>query len=154
MGDAEIGNLAGVACSMCWSPIVIEPESIARRPTIASTSSVWPLPWTPAMSDDLAGPHVEVDAVDGHLQPLVADPHVAEAEDDLAGLGRAFRNDELDVAADHQVGQLLAGRGLGVGGAGDAPAAQDDDVVGDLEDLVELVGDEDRRRPGGRRASG
>src|SRR5689334_12778265 len=28
--------------------IVMSPESTARKPTMASTSSVWPLPWTPA----------------------------------------------------------------------------------------------------------
>ena len=66
---------------------------------------------------------------------------------------RPLGDAQLHVATDHQVRELLAGRGLGVGRAGHPAAAQDRDLVRDLEDLVELVGDEDDRRAGLREAA-
>ena len=55
-----------------------------RSPTIASTSSVWPLPWTPAMRDDLARADVERHVLDGDVVAIVADDEVLQAEDDVA----------------------------------------------------------------------
>ena len=94
---------------------MISPESLVRRPVIASTSSVWPLPWTPAMATISPARTSRSTPVDRHLQPVVADLEVPDAEDDLAGLGGALRDDQLDVAPDHQVGQLLARGRLRVG---------------------------------------
>ena len=52
-------------------------------------------------------------------------------------------DDELDVAPDHQRREVLL-VGLGRDPRADDPAAPDDrDPVGDLEDLVQLVADED-----------
>ena len=44
-----------------------------RSPMIASTSSSWPLPATPAMPEDLAGPDLEVDAADDLVAAVVGD---------------------------------------------------------------------------------
>jgi hypothetical protein len=100
--------------------------------------------------DDLARANLQVKALDRHLQAVVTDEEVAQLEHHVAGLRRALGDDQLHVAPDHQVRQLLARRGLGVRGARHAAPAQDDDLVGDLDHLVELVGDEDDRRPGRR----
>ena len=123
--------------------MTISPESADRRPTIASTSSVCPLPWTPASAT--ISP-----ARTSRLTPLTAmwsrssrtwrsvivsitSPGDRRALDDL----------ELHVAADHQVREDLARRVLGLDRAGDASAAEHRDPVRDLQHLVELVGDED-----------
>jgi hypothetical protein len=83
----------------------IDPESILRSPVIASTSSLCPLPWTPAMDDEL------------HRTP------------------------------DHHPRQLRLGRVGRRGAARDLAPSQDGDAVGDLQHLLELVGDEDDRGP-------
>ena len=102
---------------------------------------------------DLACSNLEVEALDGHLQAVVADVQVVDPEHDLAGLCGSLRDDELDVAPDHQVRELLAGGGLRVGRPGDPAASEDHDLVRDLDHLVELVGDEDDGRArGGERA--
>ena len=95
---------------------------------------------------DLARPDIEVDSLDHHLVAIVADLQVANAQDDLAWLRLALGHDQLDIAPDHEVRELLARGRLRVRRAGDAAATEHDDVVGDLQDLVELVGDEDDRR--------
>ena len=48
--------------------------------------------------------------------------------------------------ADHELGELALGAVRRRPAADDAPAADDGDAVGDLEDLVELVADEDHAR--------
>ncbi len=55
----------------------------------------------------------------------------------LAGLGRG------QLRTDHQLGELLGGGGLRVGGADRGAAPDDGDVVGDLQHLAQLVRDED-----------
>ncbi len=75
-------------------------------------------------------------------------------EHDLArGHGRLV--DALEhLAADHQLGQVALGlaRG-GYARGGDHAAAHDRDAVGDGQDLVELVADEDDRRARGGHAA-
>ncbi len=69
-----------------------------------------------------------------------------QLEDRLGGLRRGLVHDEVHLAADHHVRQLLAGR-LGWRRRADHPAAAEDgDAVRDFEDLVQLVRDEDDRR--------
>ena len=60
---------------------------------------------------------------------------------------------QLDVSADHQLGQVgFVGRAWDP--LADDPAAPDHrDPIGDLEDLVELVADEDDRVPVGRQTA-
>ncbi len=62
-----------------------------------------------------------------------------------AGLWRALFDLQQDLAAHHQLGQLL---GAGLGGldrADHRAAPHDADVVGRLHDLAQLVGDQDDR---------
>ncbi len=60
-------------------------------------------------------------------------------------MGLASVDHELDVTTDHQLGQVVLVR-LGRDPRADDLAAPDDrDPVGDLEDLVQLVADEDDR---------
>ena len=150
MGDAQVGDLArrGVL------DVVATDRRLAgvERAQAGDRLDQLGLPVALHARDDhdLARADLEVDAVDRELEAVVANLRTAQAEYDLAGLRRTLADDQLHVAADHHVGQLLAGRDLGVRRAGDASAAQDDDVVGDLEHLVELVRDEDDRRAGRR----
>lgn len=58
----------------------------------------------------------------------------------LAGLGGR------QLAADHQLRELLGGRGRRVGGTDRGAPADDGDLVGDGEHLAQLVGDEDDRQ--------
>ena len=113
---------------------------------MASTSSVWPLPWTPAIATISPAWTVEVQAVDGRVAAVVADDEVVQLEDRLAGLRRLLFDDEVDrrgrpswPPAPPRVVSA------GVVRADHLAAAQHGDAVGDLEDLVELVGDEDDR---------
>lgn len=94
-------------------------------------------------AQDLAGADGQVDAA----QPLdlVAIKHAqaADFQHGGAGPGRGLVHPQQDLAPDHQFGKL---RGAGLGGAhaGDHLAtAHHADVVGDLHDLAQLVGDQD-----------
>ena len=86
---------------------------------MASTSSVWPLPWTPAIAT-ISPARTSSDT------PLTATwsrssrtTHVLEAQDDVAGHRRTLDDAQLDVAPDHQVRELLARGRLRLDGAGD-----------------------------------
>ena len=127
---------------------VMTPPSGLRMPMMASTSSAWPLPSTPAMPrtsplwmvKPMSSSDVALDAVRvGGGQPQRRRPSSIGVVGDggLAGLRRG------QLAADHQLGELL-GRGVrGVGGADRGAAADDGDLVGDRQHLAELVRDED-----------
>ena len=56
--------------------------------------------------------------------------------------------DQLDRPTDHQVGELLTGRGLREHLAGDHAVAHHGDAVGERHHLVQLVGDEHEPAPG------
>ena len=72
--------------------------------------------------------------------------------DRLGRMGLAAIDDERHLAPDHQLGEVLL-VGLGRDALADDLAAPDDrDPVGDLEDLVELVADEDDAVALGREA--
>ena len=96
--------------------------------------------------DDLPRANVERHVLDGDVVAIVADHDVVQAEDDIARGRRALHDAELHVATDHHVRELLAGRGLGLSRTGDPAPPEDRDAVTDLEDLVQLVGDEDHGR--------
>ena len=74
---------------------------------------------------------------------VVADAQVLDVEHRLAGCRFAAVDRQLNLAADHQLGQVLLAR-LGRQPLADHPAAPDHrDPVRYLEHLVELVADED-----------
>ena len=84
-----------------------------RRPTIASISSLWPLPSTPASADDLARPHLQATrrarrAARGRR----ARDRSRSSSSGVAGLGRRLVDAQEHVAADHQPRQRALGRAL------------------------------------------
>ena len=95
-------------------------------------------------ADDLARADTERHVFDGVvLMDLGGDRQVLDGQDLAARLERAFFHVEADVSADHHGRQLLR-RGIRGFDRADALAlAQDGDAVGDLHDLVQLVGNEE-----------
>ena len=71
--------------------------------------------------------------------------HVLQAHDDLARIGDLLVVALVELAADHEVGQVLAGGALGVQRLDGLAVAQDGHLVGDAHDLAHLVRDEDDR---------
>ena len=96
-------------------------------------------------AEDLAGAHLDVEPVDHRVTTVVVDRERVDVDHHVTRRGVALLDLEHDVAPDHQVGQRLLRRGLGIGGAGDPAVAQHRDPVGDGEHLAQLVGDEDDR---------
>ena len=94
-------------------------------------------------AEDLAGPDLEVDPMD-HLRSAVVVDGQARHLERVGGRVRIAAIDrQRDLAADHQLSEVLLVR-FGRDPLADDPAAPDDrDPVGDLEDLVQLVADED-----------
>ena len=91
-------------------------------------------------ADDLAAAHIEGHAAHGVLlMQLTVDGEPLDLEHRLAGDGRLFIDDELDISADHHVRKLFLCR-LGGVYRSDAPAlAQYGAAVRDSHYLVELV---------------
>jgi hypothetical protein len=77
--------------------------------------------------------------------PPTTTRRVLDLEHRLAGRLGALDPAEQHRAADHHLGDLFAGGVGGVHGADDPAVAQHGDPVGDLEHLVQRVGDEDDR---------
>ena len=109
---------------------------------MASTSSVCPLPCTPAMATTSPGAHVEAHVVDDdgarrrqHRRSRTDSPPSRDVR-------RVLVDGELDRAADHERGELGVGRGGGCL-AHDLAEADHGDAVGDCAHLAKLVGDED-----------
>ena len=132
----DAGDVLAVERDAC------RPSACAAR-SRASTSSSWPLPATPAM------PRISPARTSKLTPRTVSWPRssLARRSVDLEHRPGRVRlasvDDELDLAADHQLGQVLLVR-LGWDRASRRPAAPDDrDPVGDLEHLVQLVADED-----------
>ena len=96
-------------------------------------------------ADDLAGANLERDAA--HLLDVAVVEHVEvlDLEQRLSGLRRGLLDAEHDLAADHQLREAGLGRAFARDRVDLLAAAQDADPVGDLEHLVQLVGDEDDR---------
>ena len=94
-------------------------------------------------ADDLTGADVKADMVHGvALMGVGCHAQILYPQDLLAGPGRVFHHLQLHGAAHHHVGKLLLVGIAGVDSADIAALAQHGDPVGDLHDLVELVGDE------------
>ena len=56
-------------------------------------------------ADDLAGPHLEVEAVDGGVAAVVVDLQPLDLQHDVAGVGVTLLHLQDDAAPDHHVGQ-------------------------------------------------
>ena len=122
------------------------PPVVFRSPVIASTSSSWPLPATPAMPKISPARTSKLTPWTTSRPRSSAAADILGHEHRLAGRALAAVDGELHVAADHELGEVLLVR-LGRNARADDLAAPDDgDPVGDLEDLVQLVADEDDRR--------
>ena len=97
-------------------------------------------------ADDLALPHLQADPVHQLDAALVDNRQIGHGQHRGARLAGLFVDLQQHIAADHQPRQLLAGRPLGGQRADHLAAAQHGDPVGDLQHLVQLMGDEDDRR--------
>ena len=98
----------------------------------------------PGQPVDLRAAHVQVEPGQQLLAPD-DDPQVLDLEHRPAGGGLALDPAQQHRAADHHLGHLV---GVGVGGGHGVDhlaVAEHGDPVGDLEHLVERVGDEDDR---------
>ena len=121
------------------------PLSTFISPVIASMSSVWPFPSTPAIPTISPARISKRDSADALDVPFVEDVEIVHLEDRLPRGDRLLLDAEEDVAADHQP------REPRLGGAGRRErvhclsSAQDGDAIRDLEHLVQLVRDEDDR---------
>ena len=90
-------------------------------------------------AEDLAGAHFEI-----HVLRPAGNGDAADLEHRRSGRGHILgRIHVRDIAADHQVGHLLAGRFGRRRPRHEATVAHDDDFIGDAFHLVELVRDVD-----------
>jgi len=96
-------------------------------------------------ADDLAGAHVEADPAQRRPFAVVLCLHVAQAEAHLVGSAGLLGRLGGQRPANHHLGQLLLGRALHRRRADGAAVAQHRHPVAQLDDLVQLVGDEDQR---------
>ena len=96
-------------------------------------------------ADDLAGPGLKADVVDGVAACGYGRARVRSSTCSTASPGWAgvLHHLQLHRAAHHHVGQGLLVGVLGVHGADVLALAQHRDPVGHRHDLVELVGDEE-----------
>ena len=106
VAGAELGDVACPRARSCRS-------SGGSMPMIASISSVWPLPSTPAMPTISPRWTLEVDVARARARPRLSTRHVRRARAPRRrspaarrGLGRG------QLAADHQLGQLAGGHVL------------------------------------------
>ena len=126
---------------------LIEPLTSSWRPRMASVSSVWPLPWTPATARTSPARMVKLRPSTCVWPARSTTRRSLTTSASSPSVGGVLVDDQLDRAADHHRGELGVA-GLGVGLADDLAEADDGDPVGDLADLAELVGDEDDGLPG------
>ena len=103
----------------------------------------------PARADEAREPeHLALADLEADPREDAAPPEPVDAEDDVARLLSRARKEVGEVPADHVLDRLCL-RHLGDGPAGDeAAVAKDGDAVGDLEDFLEAVADEEHRDPG------
>ena len=136
---------AGSACVMSLPLSETVPDDGRRRPMMASTIWLWPLPSTPAM------PTISPSCTSNDTPRTASSLRSSSTcrsltlEHDIAGRRRLLVDPEHDLAADHHLGKPglvgLARRGL----PHQPTRAHDDDAVGERHDLVELVGDDHDR---------
>src|SRR5207245_5632326 len=95
---------------------------------------------------DLAGPDREVDTPYDLLPAVVVDAQSRDVEDDLAGMRPSAIDAEAHGPSDHELGELVLRAARWRAATDDPPAPDHRDAVGDLEDLVQRVADEDHGR--------
>ena len=119
-----------------------------RSPAIASASSRWPLPETPATAAISPARTVSETPLTATLPRSPAAQTSVELEHRRAvGPRVTLAADDLDVAAHHQRRERLRRRVGGLHGGERLPRAEHGDAVGDRLHLVQLVRDEDDRPP-------
>ena len=125
---------------------VISPETSAgsTSPAIASISSRWPLPSTPAMPTISPARTSNDTPLTTRFEPA---PHreVADAQRHAARFRRRLVDAQQHLAADHQARQLRRARVFRLDAADDLAVAHHRHVVGDREHLRQLVRDDDDR---------
>ena len=105
----------------------------------------WPARLTvPALdAEDLACADLQVDAPDRRLTPVVAGLQTADLEDRTGRMRYAPVHGQLHLTADHELSEVVLVGCARQPFANDPAPPDDGDPVGDLEDLVQLVTDED-----------
>ena len=112
------------------------------------------MPATPGDAEDLAGADLEVDAADDLVAAVVVDRQALDLEDRAGRVGRRRGRPSSETSRPTISSARSSSFGLGRDPLADDLAAPDDrDPVGDLEDLVELVADEDDAVALGREAA-
>ena len=120
------------------------PASGLTSPSSDLISSVWPLPWTPAMPSTSPARASNETSLTTWCPRGSMTVTPRDLEHGVARPRRRPCDAQADLAADHHLGQL----GLAGGrrrGADDLAAPDDADPVADRLDLAQLVGDEDDR---------
>ena len=114
-------------------------SSAGRRPVIASMSSVWPLPSTPAIAT------ISPARTANETPRTFSSPRSSKTCRSLTssatspGVVGCLLDAKQHVATDHHAGEPLLGRALARNRVDPLAAAKDGDPVGDLEHLVQLV---------------
>ena len=98
-------------------------------------------------AERLACPNLEIDAAEDFAPAVVLGSEPGHRQHDVGRVRLATIGRELDVPADHELSQVLLVRRAWDPLADDLAAPDDRDPIGDLEDLVQLVADEDDRMP-------
>ena len=97
-------------------------------------------------ADDLARAHLEGDVAHRGQLAVVGGARRPRPEQRVADLVLGLLDPQQHVAADHQAREAALRRALGLDRVDLLPAPQHGHAVGDVEHLVELVGDEHDRR--------
>ena len=144
---------AAVRVSCGWSglpAIAIVPARIGSKPTIALASSVRPAPIRP--KKPTTSPAWASNEMSRSLASV--ESPATDSATVLARRPAGAREEVVDVPPDHVLDQAVMGVLADGPGRDVAAVAEHGDAVGDLEDLVELVGDVERRRCRGRSGGG
>ncbi len=96
-------------------------------------------------AEDLALADRERDVREEVAAEFIGQRDVLQVELDVIGDGRLGRLRRGKLRPDHELGELALGRGMRVSRAYRRATAHDGDVIGDREDFVELVRDEEDR---------
>ena len=109
----DVADARRRGCARVLAPVSVLPAdemlplSALRRPVSASTSSVWPLPSTPAIPTISPARTLEGHAAHGLEAAVVAARAGRRPRAALAGLGGRLLDAEQHVAADHQPREAL-----------------------------------------------
>ena len=122
----------------------------ARRPVIASASSRWPLPETPATAAISPARTVSETPLTAASAAVAVGPQILDLEHRRAlRPGMPLARHDRDLAAHHQCREGLRRRVDRLHGGESLPRPQNGDAIRDRLHLVQLVRDEDDRPPFG-----